>query len=134
VRDADDGANHGVPVKKRILIVDDEPEFAELLARVMPEYELIVESDPRRVPEVVRFLEPDIILLDLVMPDGSGEALAQTLKRDPGLDGLPIIFVSGTLETRGDDEEPARLGEHPAFGKPFSLAALKRCIEAELAP
>ena len=67
--------------KKRILVVDDQTDFT-LLQRVMPEYEIQTESDPREALVSAKRSPPDLMLLDLVMPEIHGMALARAFRRD----------------------------------------------------
>lgn len=117
--------------KKRILVVDDQTDFA-LLRRAMPEYEVQTESDPHKALAVAKRTPPDLMLLDLVMPEIHGLALARAFRRDRGLKHVPIIFVSALVHSIGEDEGPVLIGEYPAFGKPFRIEALKQCIAQQL--
>ena len=119
-------------MKKRILVIDNEPTFAELLPRAMPQYEFRIESDPKLVFDAAHEFRPDLFLLDLVMPEINGVDLAALIACDPLLQRTPVVFISALVHTREPTEEPASIGNYPAFGKPFSIEALKKCIDQQL--
>ncbi len=86
--------------KKRILIVDDDPEFA-FLTKVnlegTEEYEVeTVQQSALAVAEARRF-KPDLILLDMVMPGVDGGDVAMEFKRDPFLRSTPVLFVTALV-------------------------------------
>jgi CheY-like chemotaxis protein len=108
----------------RILIVDDEDANLRLLEELLARegfQQVVATSDPRRVTDLVRAFDPDLILLDLKMPAMDGYAVLETLGRtlDP-LDFLPVIVLTA---------DPSRSARHRALGlgakdyltKPFDL-------------
>lgn len=121
-------------MKKRIIAVEDEPEFASLLKRVMPEYEVELETDGGTALRDALKSPPDLFLLDIRLSGASGKELAFSIDRNDRLRGTPIIFLSALVHPAAavpveDDGEPVSICGHPAFGKPFDLAKLKRCVE-----
>lgn len=86
----------------RILIVDDQPDICEMLTQVLePDgYETESAGSGKRAIAAVREHIPDLILLDVSMPDMDGYEVASTLKADPRTAGIPIIMVSA-LAGRG---------------------------------
>ncbi len=119
-------------MKKRILVVDDEPAFSLVFRRALPDYEIRAECDPKLAIDAAEEFHPDVLLLDLVMPDIPGLLLAKILACHPVLGDIPIIFVSAMVQDRGQGDGPVWIGPHPAFGKPFSLFALKQCIAEQM--
>ena len=84
--------------KKKILVVDDE----ELLTRMLKlslertgRYEVLTENSPVKALAQVGHFSPDLILLDIIMPEMAGPALAEKLRNDPKSRHVPIIFLSG---------------------------------------
>lgn len=94
---------------KRILIVDDEPNNLQLLRGILsPEgYKLIFATDGEKALTAVNKHKPDIILLDVMMPNMDGYQVCTTLKNDPKFKNIPIIFVTAmgdvVDETKGFD-------------------------------
>jgi DNA-binding response OmpR family regulator len=121
----------GIAKKKRILVVDDETDFA-LLQRVMPEYEIRMETRAATALAAAKRFHPDLFLIDLVMPDIHGMALARKIRRDRHFKKVPIVFVSALVHFSEECDEPVLIEEFPAFGKPFRIEALKRCIERQI--
>jgi DNA-binding response OmpR family regulator len=117
--------------KKKILVVDDETDFA-LLQRVMPEYEIHVATRADMALAIAKQFHPDLFLIDLVLPDMHGMALARKIRRDRDLKKVPIVLVSALVHFSEECDEPVLIEEFPAFGKPFRIAALKRCLEREI--
>jgi len=128
---------------KRILVVDDEVDVTELLSYNFRQRGFMPESvnDPRRAVEVARTFKPDLIVLDVMMPDVSGIQVCRMIRQENALKGIPIIFLSAKTE-EGDRIEGFESGADDYVCKPFSpkelmlrvLAILKRGSEAEDSP
>ncbi len=120
-------------MKKKILFIDDEaPVFARIFPRLMGEYDVRLESEAGSALQVAQEFSPDVFLLDLIMPTIHGLDLAAKLRRETRFSSTPIIIVSASVRSK-ENGEPGVAGDFPAFGKPFSIPALKRCIEEQLA-
>jgi DNA-binding response OmpR family regulator len=118
-------------MKKRILIVDDE-SGTDLLKHVLAEYEVRVENDAASALAVAIEYRPDLILLDLVMPEVHGSVLAEHIRREEELRRVPIVLVSALVHSKRNDGRVVQIGDYPALGKPFSVDELKRCIAQQL--
>ena len=119
--------------KPRILIVDDEPAFVRLLKLVLENtgrYEVQKESDALKVVEVAREFQPDLILMDFVMPKRHGISVAQTLRAEPHFSDTPILFLSATVMEEGGVE--TELAGFPAFAKPIGIKRLLHIIDENL--
>jgi len=119
-------------MRKRILVVDDEPSMGHVFRCALREYEVRVENDPKAAIDAAKEFRPDVLLLDLIMPDIPGNVLAQNIMREPQLREVPIIFISAVVHTGEQVEEPVWIGSFPAFGKPFCIHALRRCIARQI--
>lgn len=103
----------------RVLVIEDERDIREALAEALEYegYEVAVAANGR---EALRSLDrgpiPDVILLDLVMPEMSGWEFRQVQVRDPALAGIPVVVVSAS------DPGSARPDRH--LPKPFAIDAL----------
>jgi two-component system response regulator RpaA len=118
-------------MKKRILIVDDDSD-SKLLKHALAEYEVRVESDSSTALGVALEFRPDVILLDLVMPEVHGSVLAENIRREEKLRRVPIILVSALVHSRMNDGRVVQVGDYPALGKPFSVDELKHCIAQQI--
>ena len=90
---------------KRILIVDDEPDAISYISSVLEDngYEYLSAENGVQGLELAQKEKPDMILLDLIMPEKSGMLMFQELKKDPELGKIPVIVVSGASEALGVD-------------------------------
>jgi CheY-like chemotaxis protein len=81
-----------------VLVVEDEPESAELLEMILRREgcDVLVARDGATALEVARELpQPDLVLLDLELPVMDGRALLATMRGDPSISGIPVIVLSG---------------------------------------
>lgn len=85
-----------MPPIARILAVDDEPELTDLMHHhlVRAGYEVATAANGWEAIQAVRTRRPDIILLDLMLPDLDGFGVCEILRRDPATATIPIIIVS----------------------------------------
>jgi CheY-like chemotaxis protein len=119
--------------KKRILVVDDERGFTRLVKLVLPQYEILEENDSRRALETARSFNPDLILLDIIMPGIDGGNLAARMQADRRLQEIPIVFLTAVMSSKETGQSPKHIGGFPFLGKPVSAEVLERCIEQHLA-
>jgi two-component system alkaline phosphatase synthesis response regulator PhoP len=86
-------------IKKRILVVDDEPDHCALVRRILEKagYEVDVAYDGSECLQKVRANPPDAIVLDVVMPETDGHAVCRLLKHDRKFCRIPIVIL--TAET-----------------------------------
>jgi two-component system, OmpR family, response regulator len=120
--------------KPRILIVDDNPRFshsARLILQESGQYVVCEENDPASAVETARSFRPDLILLDLVMPQLDGAEVAAQVESDWALHGVPIVFVTG-LVTRDEARNGQRIDGHRVVSKPVSSFDLLGAVEESL--
>ena len=105
--------------QRKVLLVEDNVSVRELL-RVLLEtegYEIVEATDgPHGLEEAERTM-PDLMILDLMMPGLDGESVLRKLKTHPYLSTVPVLVVSGKLESLGRLKD--ELGEENVFPKPF---------------
>lgn len=114
----------------RILVVDDTPDMRLLLVAVLQRanHEVVEASDGKDVDFWVRDTKPDVIILDLLMPEVDGwEALTQ-LKSDPELKEIPVI-ISSALSSPDDFARARLLGAIDYIPKPWTADDLLKRIE-----
>jgi len=114
---------------KLILAIDDDADFREGLTDVLDEfgYRVRTAANGREALEALRTEPaPDVILLDLRMPEMDGRTFRREQARDEKLSGIPLVVVSGSLEV---DEEAASLGASAVLPKPFGVDELLKSIE-----
>ncbi len=108
--------------KPTILVVDDQPEqlgalFAELQ---MNGYSLLISRNSAETFKILTRFQPDIILLDVRLPDTDGFEVCRRLKRDEELRNIPVLFMTGVSELDGK-LEGFRAGGADYITKPFQL-------------
>ena len=117
----------------RVLVVDDEPEITEIVETFLTEagYQVMVENQPTRAVEKAQGFNPDVILLDIMMPVMDGYDVCQALKKVPRFAGTPIIFLTG--KDRNDDMGRSfKSGGDMFIKKPFSCERLLEILNIVL--
>ena len=111
--------------KRKILVVDDQEDVLSLLNEALSKFgfEAMVCKDPKKVLDSVRSFHPDLILLDLLMPNLGGFEICEILNNDPETHGIPIIIISG-LGDLVEIKKAYKLGVVDYFVKPFALSDL----------
>lgn len=102
--------SRGGHVQERVLLVDDDPNLADMLRQYLPEAEFILDWAPDGVAglQAIERQRPDILLLDLLMPRLDGFGVIEALHRDPETRDLPVIVISAKDLTA---DESTRLRE-----------------------
>ena len=116
------------------MIVDDERDFVELVQFRLAGLgcEFIVASDGVQALSQARLCKPDLILLDILLPDLDGLSVCEILRRQPATKKIPIIFMSALS---GDvTKRSAAKHAEDFFTKPLDLARLERRIAGLLHP
>ncbi|MBR4750996.1 MAG: response regulator [Thermoguttaceae bacterium] len=116
--------------KDRILIADDEPVNQELLEAflVSKGYELEFANDGLDTLEKVESFQPDLILLDVMMPKMSGFEICEKLKSSPETSGIMILMVTALSEL-GDIERAVKVGCDDYLSKPIHKLELLKRVE-----
>ncbi len=106
--------------KQHILIIDDEPINLKILSRKLETegYEVIVTSSSETGLHLVNESQPDLILLDIMMPEIDGFEVCRRLKASPQTIEIPIIFLTSKTDTE-DVIKGFELGAVDYVGKPF---------------
>jgi len=92
-------------MSKKILVVDDEPDVITFISAVLQEngYKSLSAKDGVEALEILRKEKPDLVLLDLMMPKKSGITMFQELRKDPDMDHISVVVVTGVSEVTGVD-------------------------------
>lgn len=119
--------------RETILIVDDEPQNLHLLGEsLMDEYEVLVAtSGEEAISRTQTNTPPDLILLDIMMPQMDGMQVCQKLKEDSDTANIPIIFITARDEV-ADETQGLAVGAVDYITKPFSPAILKARVKTHL--
>ncbi|MEY4384814.1 MAG: hypothetical protein RLY20_97 [Verrucomicrobiota bacterium] len=108
-------------VKQKILVVDDEPEAVELVEFNLKAagYEVSTASDGAEALNKARRIQPNLIILDVMMPEIDGMEVCKLLRRDPVTSGIPIIMLTAKA-SEVDRVLGLELGADDYVVKPFS--------------
>jgi CheY-like chemotaxis protein len=128
-------ARSAVKDERRILIVDDERDSTHLvkvLLEKMGGYCVLEENDAAKAHQSARDFRPDLILLDIMMPQRDGGDVAAEIEADPGMQRTPIIFLTA-LVTKAEAAKPDfHIQGHPVVAKPVNISELIKRIEENL--
>jgi two-component system alkaline phosphatase synthesis response regulator PhoP len=119
----------------RILVVDDEPDLLVLLEEHLTQegYQVITASTGMQAITKAREEQPDIILLDVMMPGVSGFDVCNILQDFPETATIPVIFLTAVAETKRK-VMGLNLGADDYITKPFDLHELAARVQAALRP
>lgn len=108
-----------------VMIVDDSPTEVHVMKTALEQhgFETVAASDGSECLELARRVQPDLILMDVVMPGVNGFQATRTLARDPVTQGIPIVMIS-TKSQETDKIWGLRQGAVDFLVKPVSASAL----------
>jgi putative two-component system response regulator len=118
--------------KQTVLIVDDEPTNLRVLNQVLSDnYKLIFAKSGQEALRLVEKDQPELILLDVMMPEITGYEVCQSLKNSHQFKSIPIIFVTA-LNDSGDEAKGLNMGAVDYISKPISPAVVKARVKTHL--
>ena len=128
----------GMPKKeKTILVVDDSPVMQKMTEKMLVNNSFTVYSaySGEECLTKAKNKLPDIILMDVILPDSDGKDIVRKLKSDPDTVNIPIVFITNTLSLQADDGN--RIFEvdgqkYRAFAKPLHYPKLLNTVHKEI--
>jgi CheY-like chemotaxis protein len=116
---------------RRVLVADDEPLTAEMLALMLAfrGYEVACARDGAEALRRARELKPDVILMDVLMPELDGDEVTRALRADPELGGCPVVLISSADEV---EVEWRAAGANLFLQKPIDIRRLPDVVDALL--
>jgi len=118
--------------QKTIMIADDtEINIVILVEALQDDYELIVAINGLEVIELVEVQKPDLILLDIIMPEMDGYDVLKTIKKNPTLEHIPVILLSAITDS-DSKTKGFSLGAVDYVTKPFEIAEIKVRVKTQL--
>lgn len=123
---------NGIPLdrldmgRKRVLVVDDDPEIVEMLVELLERdgrFEVTTATTGFDAGIRTKEFNPDVIVLDYMLPDINGNAVCRTIRSDKALQHVRIIIVSGVVNPEEKDKL-LECGADDFFQKPFSIKKL----------
>jgi CheY-like chemotaxis protein len=118
--------------KKRIFVIDDEPGVTRTMKVNLERtgaYTVGTENHPSHALAAAREFGPDLILLDIMMPEISGDEIAAEIQTDPALQDVPIVFLTAIVSPKETGGEYLESGGQTFIAKPVTLDSLVKCIE-----
>ncbi len=121
------------PLPGRILIADDNLQNRELLEAYLADegHEILMAADGRQTLDVAFEREPDLILLDIMMPKLSGYEVCEKLKSDARTKNIPVLMVTA-LRDMADIEKAVAAGADDFLSKPVHRIELKTRVKSLL--
>ncbi len=121
------------PTQKTVMIIEDEPDAAELFAEMMRVngFRVIKMFSSAPAIPMISQEKPDLILLDIMMPDISGLEVLRYMRREPDLAAIPVIVVSAK-SMPGDIKTGLEAGASMYLTKPVGFLDLKEAVEKVL--
>lgn len=116
---------------KRVMVVDDEPFIRQVIGDVLQDegYGTLFASSGHTMLKLLETEQPDLVLLDLMMPDGDGQEALQVMKSQPHLADFPVVIVStGVARQRLDGVTVTFLA------KSFDLEQLVQIVTDRIGP
>ncbi len=120
-------------MKNLILLVDDEPNVRELLRQMLElgGFDVVEAEDGLEALEKLEMVVPDIMILDVMMPNLDGVSLCKKLRAGTAFAGLPIIMVSGKTQHKAVQEGLAA-GANQYLCKPITVQELLQSVRSLL--
>ena len=117
-----------------VLVVEDDESVRKLLLMLLESegYSTSAAADGAQAIENARKERPDLVVLDLMMPEVEGEEVIKSLWADPSLVGVPIVVVSAKIEALRNIRD--LIGRDNVFPKPFDEENLMERVEQILGP
>lgn len=119
-------------IPKRILIVDNEPAITrslKLSLETRAGYDVRTENDPTQALNVAREFHPELILMDVLMPNLDGCEAAESIHAEPELSATPIVFLTALAKNNETGGHAVTAGATVYLAKPVDAGELIRCIE-----
>ncbi|MFC1997070.1 response regulator transcription factor [Chloroflexota bacterium] len=115
---------------KKIVIVEDEPDTAEMFAEMMrlSGYDVLKSYGGTPAIGLITNEMPDVVVLDVMMPDLSGLEVLRVLRRDPRLENIPVIVVSAR-SLPSDIKDGLDAGANKYLTKPVAFQDLNEAVE-----
>lgn len=119
-------------MNKKILIVDDEPNNLQVLRAILKDhYSLIFAPNGEKALEAANKHQPDLVLLDIMMPGMNGYEVCQHLKKNSNTESIPVIFVTAMSEVE-DEAQGFDVGAVDYIQKPVSGPIVLRRVQTHL--
>ena len=114
-------------MKPRLVIADDEADIRRLIVFLLRSYDLSEAHNGRRALELICEVQPDLVLLDVMMPEMTGLEVLDAVRKNPLIASIPIILLSAKGQV-SEIEQGLQGGATRYLVKPFEPQALRACV------
>ncbi len=119
-------------MKQRILVVDDEPALTRMLQKNLQRsgrFEVRTENKGAAALAAAHEFKPDLIFLDVMMPDMAGDEIANLIDQDPILSTTPYVFLTAIVTHHETDAAQGEIGGKLFLAKPVRLQEMLNVID-----
>ncbi len=122
----------------KIMLIDDSQDLSHLTKVALSKkgYEVSIFHDAPSAIKQLKEQKPDLILMDIILPQLSGAEAVKVLRKDPVLADIPVIFLTGLISNMEEDLEKSGINIdgciYPTLGKPYEIETLLELIERAL--
>lgn len=122
--------------KKKILIVDDEIDILNNLSKILKRagYSVLVAQFGKEVLDLAIKNKPDLIILDVLLPDISGPQIAVKMSEIEDLKNIPIIFLTGIFSKEEEEKTHGIIANRTVISKPCDRDTLLKAIHNKINP
>ena len=119
--------------QKTVIVIEDEPEAAELFSEMMrvSGFRVVKLSSSTPAMETIFSEKPDVVILDVMMPDVSGLEVLRYMRREPSLQSIPVVIVSAK-GMPADIRSAMDAGASLYLTKPVGFLELKQAVDSAL--
>lgn len=119
------------PLQKLVAVVDDEPETNEMIAEMvrLSGHEVVTSFDGFSAMRLISNEMPDLVILDVMMPDLSGLEVLRFMNRGPRLKKIPVIVLSARSRPE-DIQEGIRAGANLYLTKPVAFNEMRAAVQS----
>src|SRR5947209_2005237 len=114
-------------MKPKLVIADNETDIRRLIMFLLRSYDLAEAQNGKRALELIREVQPDLVLLDVMMPEMTGLQVLDAVRKNPLTASIPIILLSAKGQV-AEIEQGLRNGATRYLVKPFEPLALRTCV------
>jgi CheY-like chemotaxis protein len=113
----------------RIVVADDDPDILSIVSMSLEAmgHEVVRATNGREAVDAVRAVGPDLVVMDLMMPEVDGYEATTTLKTDPETSAIPVLALTAKA-MRGDEEKGRQAGVDAYITKPFRISQVMDVI------
>lgn len=116
---------------KHVLLIEDEPNIIEAISFILSRdgWKVDTHSNGQTAMDAVREKQPDMVILDVMLPGMSGYDILKTLRAEPATAELPVLMLTARGQTK-DREMAEKIGADRFMTKPFSNAEVLEAVRA----